>query len=152
MTDDQIFNVITILLSVMGSVALAAWWLRDKLVTSEMRGMTAENNALRALNAVAEERRLLAEDKNKTTADELTVVKAKLEDATAQLKQNASKEAVQQTIAAAQTSTNAAITASAGTAFVLEKVSNAVDLERDLDPAVLAALQRKLEQRKKRDK
>src|SRR5262249_14267241 len=139
MSDEQIWslvvNVGSIAVTVIASVAVAAWWLKSQLVGGEIAGLKAENKSLRAevgnvtaSREVQEQRRLLAEEQRKKTADDLLDVNAKLETAMVQINQRASAQALSATIEVARTSTGAAIVANTATGEFLQPVTKGVIL------------------------
>src|SRR5262249_38399614 len=139
MSDEQIWslvvNVCSIAATVMGSVAVAAWWLKSQLVGGEIAGLKAEDKSLRAevgnvtaSREVLEQRRLLAEEQRKKSADDLLDVNAKLETAMAQINQHASPQAVFETIRVAGISANSAISSNTATGEFLQPVTKGVIL------------------------
>jgi hypothetical protein len=110
MTDQEIWNVITWLGYALAVAAGGGWWLKSQFSGREIRGLKAENDNLKAQSAVANERRLLAEDQQKYTANELATVKAQLVRAQEQLNAREPAEAIAGTIKVIESSTFAAIT------------------------------------------
>ena len=106
MTDQQILNIVIYgggwLLSLLGAVGLATWWFKSQVTSGEIGGLKERCEVL-------EQRRQLAEQQNKITADELATVKAQLVTAQDQLKAHAPAETVAGTITIIQSSTGAAI-------------------------------------------
>jgi hypothetical protein len=106
MTDQQIWNIFIYggswLLSLIGTVWLIAWGLVRYTTSGEIRELKERCNVL-------EQRRQLAEDQQKATANELTNVKAQLVTAQDQLEAHAPAEAISGTIKTIQTSTYTAI-------------------------------------------
>ena len=106
MTDQQIWNLVLYvggwLLSLLGAVWGIAWWLKSQITSGEIGGLKERCEVL-------EERRQLAEQQNKITADKLATVEAQLVTAQDQLKAHASAEAISGTITVIQSSTSAAI-------------------------------------------
>jgi hypothetical protein len=131
MSDEQIWSLVVTVGSIAGtviaSVWVAAWWLKSQLVGGQIAGLKAENDNLRAqvgsINAsreVLEQRRLLAEEQRKKSADDLLNVNAKLETAMAQINQHASAQALSMTIETARISTSSAIAANTATGTFLK--------------------------------
>jgi hypothetical protein len=110
MTDEQIWNVIYWLGYALAAAMGFGWWLKSQFTGREIRGLKAENENLKAQSAVANERRLLAEDQQKYTANELATVKAQLVRAQEQLNAREPAEAIAGTIKVIESSTFAAIT------------------------------------------
>src|SRR5262245_28043075 len=106
MTDQQIWNIVIYgggwLLSLLVTVWTTAWWFKSQVTSGEIRELNEKCNVL-------DQRRQLAEQQNKITADELATVKTQLVTAQDQLKAHAPAEAISGTILKIQTSTSAAI-------------------------------------------
>jgi signal transduction histidine kinase len=109
MTDQQIWNVISWLGNALAVAVFIGWWSKSQLTSREIKGLKAENDSLKAQSAASNERRLLAEEQHKITADKLAAVEARLVTAQDQLKAHASAEAIAGTITVIQSSTSAAI-------------------------------------------
>jgi len=81
MTDDQIWTLFwtvgSYAVTGLGTVAFATWWLKEQLTNSQIKGLEKENAAWQAQIQVVEERRKLAEDRLKDTAEKLANVTAK---------------------------------------------------------------------------
>jgi hypothetical protein len=126
MSDDEIWKLVVTVGSyaatVIGTAVFVTWWFKSQLVGGEIAGLKAENKSLRAevgnvtaSREVLEQRRLLAEEQRKKSADDLLDVNAKLETAMAQINQHASPQAVFETIRVAGISANSAISANTAT-------------------------------------
>jgi hypothetical protein len=134
MSDEQIWNLVVTVgsyaVTAIGTVVFVTWWFKSQLVGGEIAGLKAENKSLRAevgnvtaSREVLDQRRLLAEEQHKKTADDLVAVKAKLEIAMAQINQHASPQALSETIRVATFSTDAAIVANTATGTLLKSVT-----------------------------
>src|SRR5262245_4682267 len=137
MSDEQIWNLVVtvgfIAITVIGSVAFAAWWLKSQLVGSEIKGLKAENQSLRAQvgnvrselgvvsasRDVLEQRRLLAEEQRKKSEHELLNVKAQLDIARERRRDKAPAESISQAINIAATSTASALISNNATGTLL---------------------------------
>jgi hypothetical protein len=127
MSDEQIWNLIAYVGTVIGTAMFVTWWFKSQLVGGQIAGLKAENDNLRAqvgsINAsreVLDQRRLLAEEQRKKSADDLLEVRAKLETAMAQINQHESPQTVFETIRVAGISTNSAISANTATGAFLK--------------------------------
>jgi hypothetical protein len=127
MSDEQIWNLISYVVTVVGTAMFVTWWFKSQLVGGQIAGLKAENDNLRAqignINAsreVLEQRRLLAEEQRKKAADDLSDVSAKLQTAMAQINQHASAQALSATIEVARISTSSAIAANTATGTFLK--------------------------------
>ena len=102
MTDEQIWTIV----SVAGGWLVTAWgfgwWFSRQVTRGEIR-------ELKARCKVLEDRREFAEDKQKSTANELATVKAQLVTAQEQVKAHASAETIAGTFKIIESSTFAAI-------------------------------------------
>jgi hypothetical protein len=122
MTDQQIWNVVSWLGYGLAVAVFVGWWSKSQFAGREIKGLKAENDSLKAQSAASNERRLLAEDQYKITANELATVKTQLVTAQDQLKARASPEAIAGTIKVIETSTYAAISSNNEIGRVLSKV------------------------------
>jgi hypothetical protein len=107
MTDEQIWTIVWVgggwLLSLVGTAWFSGWWFSRQVTSGEIRELRERCNVL-------DQRRQFAEDKQKSTANELETVKAQLVTAQEQLKAHAPTEAIAGTIKVIESSTFAAIT------------------------------------------
>jgi hypothetical protein len=77
MKDDLnlLWTIISIIGSVLGSVALAAWWLKGQLTSAEIRGLRAENENLKSEATAHATWRQFAEAQVKKLVEELAAAK-----------------------------------------------------------------------------
>jgi hypothetical protein len=116
MTDQQIWtlfwNLVAYAVTGVGTVAFATWWLKSALTNAQILGLVAKNEVL-------EERRHLAEDQLRISAEQLITVKAELEHSKRQIEAGATREELARTISSATISANNAISANNQTSSLL---------------------------------
>jgi len=100
-TISLLWTILSIIVSVIGSVAFAAWWLKGQLTGAELAGVKAEN----AAHAVW---RQFAEAQAKSATEQLTAAQATIETLQKQIAAGAEKKVLADTTASASAKINAA--------------------------------------------
>jgi hypothetical protein len=86
------WTIISIIGSVMASVAGAAWWFKGQLTGAELAGVKAENAVLKEQAKLHEGYRQWAEAQTKVITEQLTAAQATIETLKKQIGEGAKKE------------------------------------------------------------
>jgi hypothetical protein len=91
----------TTIVTVLGSVAGAAWWLKGQLTGAELAGVKAENAAHAVWRQFAEAQAKTATEQLKVVTEQLTAAQATIENLQKQIAAGAEKEVLANTTATA---------------------------------------------------